>query len=320
MNLFLNDLSFHGQFETVPQFQDSIDRLMRIRKTAKDQFDRQILCHKNMKAVKITADMFIQEVVSKHLPRDMRVPLMEWLLRTSSWTYKHDPDEIWTYDDDGKEELATDAALAEAAFLTANGEDCHLISITPSRWTKTPICVRREEPLLDVEVENHIVWETLEHALRETEKPIKNWGELEEYCRRRFTSLVFANDAFEPLWKEARFSHAESSLFVRLFDALDKLKRDVDDNGERSEDGRRIYESFFKGGQPSFTDSSDSEKNDSIFRLRLTFARPEHPGEMIECFWHGKTRYQQLRFHFNWPINADTPLYIVYVGPKITKK
>jgi hypothetical protein len=29
---------------------------------------------------------------------------------------------------------------------------------------------------------------------------------------------------------------------------------------------------------------------------------------------------QQIRIHFSWPIRVDTPLYVVYVGPKITKR
>ena len=35
---------------------------------------------------------------------------------------------------------------------------------------------------------------------------------------------------------------------------------------------------------------------------------------------HGKVKTPQIRIHFSWPITASTPLYVVYVGYKITKK
>ena len=38
------------------------------------------------------------------------------------------------------------------------------------------------------------------------------------------------------------------------------------------------------------------------------------------CPWHGKVKSPQYRIHFSWPTTATTPIYIVYVGPKLTKK
>ena len=51
----------------------------------------------------------------------------------------------------------------------------------------------------------------------------------------------------------------------------------------------------------------------------MTFKHPTDASKTLFCPWHGKVQTPQLRVHFSWPVRADEPLYIVYVGPKITK-
>ncbi len=43
-------------------------------------------------------------------------------------------------------------------------------------------------------------------------------------------------------------------------------------------------------------------------------------GHQLECFWHGKIKSPQYRIHFSYPIEEDVPLYIAYIGPKLTKR
>ena len=39
------------------------------------------------------------------------------------------------------------------------------------------------------------------------------------------------------------------------------------------------------------------------------------------CPWHGKVSTRTLRIHFSpGQIRASDPLYVVYVGPKLTKR
>jgi len=52
----------------------------------------------------------------------------------------------------------------------------------------------------------------------------------------------------------------------------------------------------------------------------MTFRHPEKADETIFCPWYGKVGTPQLRVHFSWPVRADETLYVVYVGPKITKR
>ena len=103
-----------------------------------------------------------------------------------------------------------------------------------------------------------------------------------------------------------------------LFELLDRLARAFDADGARTSEGHRIYQDHFTGDRGSFSDSSDSEKRD--FREALTFRRPDDTGESLFCTWHGKVRRPALRVHFSWPIRFGEPVYVVYAGPKITKR
>ena len=51
-----------------------------------------------------------------------------------------------------------------------------------------------------------------------------------------------------------------------------------------------------------------------------TWLRGDDPTKTLFCPWHGKVQTPQLRVHFSYPIRANEPLYIVYVGPKLTKR
>lgn len=79
-----------------------------------------------------------------------------------------------------------------------------------------------------------------------------------------------------------------------------------------------MFQLHFTGDKAWFSDSSSTEKSD--FRKELTFRHPMNAGEYLFCTWHGKVKTPQLRIHFSWPIRASDPLYVVYIGPKITKQ
>lgn len=127
----------------------------------------------------------------------------------------------------------------------------------------------------------------------------------------------FANDAFVPL-RGHPFVHGAAERIQILHDTLNRFRGCFDDNGNRTPEGNRIYTDHFTGEKGWFSDSSATEKTE--FESELTFAHPSEPGEYLFCSWHGKVKTPQFRIHFSWPVSASTPLYIVYVGPKITKR
>ena len=128
--------------------------------------------------------------------------------------------------------------------------------------------------------------------------------------------------AFEPLQGHP-FVPGAAQRIVVLLNVLNRMKQCFDDDGSRTAEGHRLYQDFFTG-EPgnggrgaAFTDSSDPEKHD--FKNDLTFPSPAHPSETLFCTWHGKVQTPQIRVHFSYPIRKDDPLFVVYVGPKITK-
>lgn len=105
---------------------------------------------------------------------------------------------------------------------------------------------------------------------------------------------------------------------VELLETLNKYKNCFDEQGQRSAEGDRLYQDHFAKTKGWFTDSSDEEKNE--FKEKLTFKHPANRNENLFCAGHGKVKTPQIRIHFPWPVRANEPLYVVYIGPKLTKK
>lgn len=98
----------------------------------------------------------------------------------------------------------------------------------------------------------------------------------------------------------------------------EELKQCVGDDDGLNAEGLEIQQNHFVGDKAWFTDSSDGEKRE--FKNELTFPHPERPGETLFCTWHGKVKTPQMRVHFAYPLKRNEPLYVVYIGPKITKR
>lgn len=92
------------------------------------------------------------------------------------------------------------------------------------------------------------------------------------------------------------------------FKCFDLLKLGLAFTGKKGDGGRGA----------TFTDSSDSEKSE--FKKEMTFDNPLDAKRTLFCPWHGKVQTPQLRVHFSYPICADEALFVVYVGPKLTKR
>ena len=132
-----------------------------------------------------------------------------------------------------------------------------------------------------------------------------------------FPSLTFAQSTFEPILAYP-FGKAVAQRILERLSVLNELRNCFDAQGNRTNDGHVLYQKHFTGERAWFSDSSETEKSE--FRQELTFRHPLNTGEHLFCTWHGKVRTGVYRIHFSWPVTADTPLCVVYVGPKITKR
>ena len=320
MDLLVNDLSIHGQFREIAKFRNALSRLMTMRSVAQ-RFRREVYCHRALLTARPMTDMTMQQAIGQ-LANDERRAAMGWLTR-------HGPfwDDLRQHSDDEylecRGEVVTDSAVGEAASRMLHGVACGLVSLTPSDWDYSPVKViwRREAERLEnqeTNLDNLRDVFALEEKLRIAATKVGSWDDLRGTSTRRFTRLTFASDCFDHL-KGLPFAKSTADRVVVLLDILDRFACEFDENGERTPEGQRIYQKYFTGGKTAlFSDSSDDEK--SSFRNQLTFSHPNDPGNYLFCPWHGKERHLMLRLHFSWPIEFGRPIYVVYVGPKITKR
>ena len=321
MNLLANDLSIHGQFHDMESFRDAFARVMSMRAVAR-RFDREVHCHRMLLAAEAMPDVPIQRALQR-LSVDEKRSAMRWLTHGGPFWDDHRRHGAADYLE-CRCEVVTDRAIGEAAYQALHDVECALVSFAPSDWDFSPVEVtwRREDEGLDdrtVALENWRDATELERRLRGTSPPAQSWGDLRRISTNRFGSLTFTGDCFDPLAGTPFVRSAANRLLV-LLDILDRFARAFDADGGRTPEGHRIYRDYFTGteDQGLFSDSSDTEKRD--FRQELTFPHPADPGKSLSCTWHGKVRHPALRLHFSWPIRHDEPVYVVYAGPKITRR
>ena len=282
------------------------------------QFGRALHCHRNMAHAQVTPTLAMPQAIRGLTLNEQRA-LIAWLHRLGPFWEEvrvHNPDDYLECNGD----VVTDTAVGEAAYCRIHGIDRRIVSLTPSRWEFSPVTVSWMPDTGEgrvVDVVNHIDVESLEAALRAAPAPIASWGQLEEICIARCIYLTISHDAFQPL-RGYPFAEGAAHRILVLLDTLNRFKSCFDNQGQRTQEGQRLYQDHFTGDKAWFSDSSDSEKRN--FHSDLTFRHPTAEGQSLFCTMHGKVKTPQLRIHFSWPIRADEPLFVVYVGPKLTKQ
>lgn len=314
MEILLNDLSVHGQFQNIQDFRESVHRIMELRQAVGTK-DRQLYVRKDILNRPAVATESMFNTLHK-LSRDEKISVLGWIEKNGPfWTVAHDPN-LWLWHGS---EIVTDTAVGEAAYHVMLGEDRWLVSFTPSDWEHSPIMVMAG-PSADAiagDVPNYLQVTELEIALRQSEPSITSWEQMETRARSRFPRLTFSNDCCRHLDGQPFAPSAAKQIISRL-KVLNQLMGEVDGGGNRTPEGHRLYQSHFTGDRAWFSDSSDTEKND--FKQQLTFPNPEEPGQYLFCPWHGKINNPPFRIHFAWPFRPGAPLFVAYIGLKITRR
>ncbi len=318
VELFTNDLSIHGQFYDVSTFDTALNRVMDIRKTAQ-RYGRELYCHRNFANVQVTPQMRLPQAI-QNLARDKQRSVMQWITRRGPFwddVRRHGSDEYFECNG----EIVTDTAVGEAAYRCLNSTETSLVSLIPSSWDFSPAVVewhKSDEEAQAVEVVNYRNANALETALRAAPAQITSWEMVADMAKARYTQLAFSLDCFDSL-QAYPFAHGAAQHILNRLDKLDRLKTCFDADGRRTAEGHRLYQRHFTGDRAWFSDSSDTEK--AQFKTQLTFRHPTTEGQPLFCPWHGKVNHHPpLRIHFSWPVTANEPLYVVYVGPKITQR
>lgn len=317
MDLVVNDLSLHGQFADLESFRSAIARVMKMRQIAR-RFSRALHCHRNMANAQVTRELSMLQAVQS-LRMDEKRSLMQWLTQQGPFwedTRLHDPDHYLTC----RSDIVTDTAVGEAAFCCLQQIERRVVSLSPSAWEFSPIPVSLIPTSADevkVDVHNHWQPEELEIALQAAPTPLGSWEELANTVGTRCPGLTFWPGSFDPL-RGRPFSEGAAQRLLVLLNTLHRLSTCFGADGKRTPEGQQLYQDHFVSDKAWFSDSSDTEKRE--FEGELTFRHPTRRGEVLFCTWHGKVKTPQLRIHFSWPVRANEPIHVVYVGPKITKR
>ena len=317
MDLLVNDLSINGQFPNVDSFREAINRVMKMRQIAQ-RFGRFLYCHRNIANANVTNNYSMQQAL-QYFNQQERLALIVWFQKKGPFwddIQIHNPDDYLECNGD----IVTDKAVGEIGYSNLHGLDRRLVSLIPSSWEFSPITVTFTPDAGDarnIEIINYFEVVGLETDLQVAPIRTTSWRELENICLARCPDLTFLKDAFEPL-NGYPFIEGASNRIIILLDTLNKFKCCFNEQGKRTAEGQQIYQDHFTGDRAWFSDSSNDEK--SKFKRELTFKHPTAEGKELFCPMHAKINTPLLRIHFSWPIRADEPLFVVYIGPKITKQ
>jgi hypothetical protein len=310
-------MSLNGQFQNIETFRIAMGKILGMREIAK-KFGREIYCHRNLANAPVTYNLSLLQVIQR-FDKDERQAIMQWLTKSGPFwedtQLHHSSDYL-----ECNGEVVTDTAIGEAAFNCFSGIQRDLISLTPSKWEYSPIQVdwiERDDVCRNLCVINHWEETKLESSLRNAPSPISSWKQLAHVAKARFTNITFSLNSFCYL-DGYPFVEGVSRQILILLETLNRFRICFDERGERTSEGHEIYQKHFTGDKAWFSDSSDSEKNE--FRESLTFVHPTKENCSLCCTWHGKVKIHQIRIHFSWPVSANEELYVVYIGPKRTKR
>ncbi|NCC30975.1 MAG: hypothetical protein EOM24_03000 [Chloroflexia bacterium] len=319
MDLFINDLSLHGQFGDHQTFRRSLDEVMQCR-TCVAHYQRALRVPRSIVGRPAIGQADFRQAVKMTGDRNFVSLVISWINKNGPFVEDdllRNPGEYLALAD---ATLVTEEVIGEAAARQFEGLPSGLVSFAPSKFQHTPIEVRwhRDDVRIDTcELPNYWTSQELDHDLKGQQEAPTTWKEFIAQLPGRFPHLTFLPD-LEKYLAGQPFSPYVVERSLVLLDVLNRLKTCFDAEGRRTVEGEDLVDNHFRRGKAVFSDSSDSEKNDANFRSAMTFKDPE--GRELICFWHGKIKTPQYRIHFSYPIEKDAPLYIAYIGEKLTKK
>ena len=314
MDVFINELSLHGQFESADAFLNSLKEVVNCRRLAETN-THSIYCLRGISQRLTVGSLTFQQAIQRSGDRNLIRIITSWLDKHGPFwddTRMHSSNEWFEYDGN----VVTDHTLGEVAYRVLQNQDATTLSFQPSKFMYSPVTIiwRHGEENKEADVVNFWTATTLEQFCLNYRSPITSWNELIIRLRADCTQLTFLDSVSSGLSGEP-FNLTIARQVEELLVILDRIKACFDDTGSMTENGFQLLQNFFHGDRAKFTDESESNKH--RFHQEMTFRKPD--GEMIFCPYHGKISHRYFRIHFTWPIRHNEPLFIGYIGPKLTK-
>jgi len=317
MDFVYNELSLEAQFATQMEAVAALREVLAARALLRQQ-GFALKSPRGLLDRPVTSSLGVRNVIRDCPDRDLRKLLTDWLTREGPFwddEPQHSGDDWLEYNS----QIVSESGIAEAAVATARGLPSDLVSTAPSKWEMNRIdvdWVRSEQQRERITLANYWELETLSARCKALEPPVASWSGLVDWAHRHCPRLHFSPHVVAPLARSP-FGPGAARRFQELLVVLDRVRGGFDAKGHLTPPAMELLQLHFVGEKAWFSDSSDKEK--AAFENKLTFPHPERPGSVLFCPWHGKVKIEQMRVHFTYPITATDPLYVVYIGPKITK-
>jgi hypothetical protein len=320
VQVFINDLSLHEQFPDSNAFLQALSEVLHCRDCVA-AYEQRCVVPRNIVHALVTPGRTFREVVQSMNDTNFKRLIFSWLDKNGPFVdddLTRDANEYFTYGAD--EQVVTDTVLGEVATRFFADQLVATLSFAPSQFIITPLEISWHRDTMQVEqcfIDNFYDQATLAAYLSNLQAEARTWPELLKQVQAKYAQLTFLEN-LEQYLDGRPFSPAVARRVFELLAVLNRLKMCFDEQGRRTAEGEDLLDKHFRRKNAVFTDASDSEKNDPVFRQQMTFRDPA--GESLECFWHGKISSQVFRIHFSYPIQPDKPLVIAYIGPKRTKR
>jgi hypothetical protein len=321
MEFIVNERSIHEQFHSSAAFVESFERILALR-TAIERSRRTVRCSREVLDAKINSDVTVRQALAS-LNRNLRTVATMWLAKNGPF-WDDEPlhrDDDWFEDDTGT--IVTKTGMGEAAMAALRHLPRALLTFDPSNSLRTPLVVQHVQndgQSQSFDLQNHWDLPPLEQCLRGLRPPLASWENLVQWANDECPHITLTGDVIQSLDGHP-FVPGAAERFQELLKVLDTMQSNVGPDDHLQSRGMELFQNHFVGGKNKkvwFSDSSDGEK--STFRQELSFPDPEQPGTTMSCTWHGKVKINQMRVHFTFPFRHDHPLYVVYIGPKLTKR
>lgn len=314
MEILFNERSLNNDIKSQEQLHEEIKSVMIARQLLLKN-DKHIYCNRDLINYKFSNDEKALNYIMR-FERTDKVDVLMWLTKTGPFwddNQLHSPNDSYLH----LSEKVSGSSLAEAAAWVYCEEERHIFSLKSENFNDGRINItwENEGENLDFSIINHTSFETLVQKTSPSVKDIESWNQLEKMARSEYKNLEFTKECFIPLNKLPFYKAASSSIMAKL-NVLNILKGSFDPSGKFNPQGQELYQQHFTGDKSWFSDSSDGERKD--FKNEMTFKLNDEGTRL--CAWHGKVKTPQIRIHFSDPIEKNNPLYIAYIGEKITKK
>ncbi len=318
MEFIVNDRSIHEQFHSQAAFVESFVRILALRAVI-ERNRRVVRCARELLNARISPEVTVRQALRGMDPK-LRIVATTWLANKGPfWDDQpiHGNDD-WFEDETGA--IVTNTGLGEAAMAVLRDSARALLTFDPSDWLRTPLVVdhvRNDDARQSLGLQNHWALPQVERCLRELRPPLGSWQNLVEWAQDECPHITLTRDVIRSLDGHP-FVPGAAERFQELLKVLDLIQSQVGSDDHLQSRGMELFQNHFVGDKAWFSDSSDDEKH--RFRHELSFPNPERPETPMPCTWHGKVKIHQMRVHFTFPFRHNRPLYVVYVGPKLTKR